>query len=464
MSSKRSKRRSIASQLVALFTLATALLLFCGLGVFYWVVAQHAESEDNAVLSDKLTALRADLKKASGWSLLENELRSVRAGEHTVYWVRVIDSNGHTVAETPGMEQMLPIAVFPAASVTDNAMRATKEYRVGSRLFSVVAAMERGSGQDYTLQLAQDRSSDEQFTREFGALVVIVLACGILAAAFIAFTVTKRGLRPLSELTHSLERVGPQHLNERVAPAGWPRELQPFASAFDEMLDRLEDSFTRLSQFSADLAHELRTPVANIFGEAQVALSRARSSDEYREVLESTATECEKLSGIVDNLLFVARADAARDKIHRTTFDGRAAVEKIAAYYQTIAEDRNISIQCTGNSEVHADSTLFARALGNLLDNALHHTPDGGKIEIAVTQRAGAAEVAVRDTGCGISAEHLPRVFDRFYRADSSRSSGGAGLGLALVKSITDLHGGTAAIQSKVDQGTAVVLTFPNKA
>jgi two-component system heavy metal sensor histidine kinase CusS len=464
MFSRRSERRSIASQLVIFFTLATALLLSCGFGVFYWVVARHALNEDNAVLIDKLTALRADMKKASGRNLLDNELRGTQPGEHVVYWVRILDSSGRNVTETPGMEQLLPATIFPAASSATDATHVTKEYRVGSRLFSLVAATDRGNGQNYTIQLAQDRSSDEQFTREFGALVAIVLACGILAAAFIAFTVTKRGLRPLSEMTHSLERVGPTHLDERVAPAGWPRELQPFASAFDKMLDRLEDSFTRLSQFSADLAHELRTPIANILGGAQVALSRARSSDEYREVVESTAAECDKLSGIVDNLLFVARADAARDRIHRTSFDGYAAVEKIAVYYRAIAEDRNISIRCAGNGEVYADSTLFARALGNLLDNALRHTPDGGKIDVSVTQHGEASEIAVSDTGCGIAAEHLPRVLDRFYRADSSRTSGGAGLGLALVKSITDLHGGSAVVQSQVGHGTTVVLTFPNKA
>src|SRR4030095_2848768 len=159
---------------------------------------------------------------------------------------------------------------------------------------------------------------------------------------------TRHGLHPLGEMTRSLERIGPTHLNERVAPAGWPRELRPLAVAFDEMLARLEESFTRLSQFSADLAHELRTPIANIMGEAQVALTRQRTPNEYREVIESTIAECERLSAIVDNLLFVARVDAAREPIERKLFDGRAAVEKLAAFYRTIAEDRHIAINCNG--------------------------------------------------------------------------------------------------------------------
>src|SRR5436190_19903710 len=152
-------------------------------------------------------------------------------------------------------------------------------------------------------------------------------------------------------MTRSLGRIGPTHLNERVAPAGWPRELQPLAVAFDAMLKRLDDSFTRLSQFSADLAHELRTPIANMLGEAQVALTRDRTAAEYRETIESSVAECDRLSRIVDNLLFVARVDAAREPIALKQFDARAAVEKIAAFYQTVAEDHHVTITCSGNGQ-----------------------------------------------------------------------------------------------------------------
>jgi len=309
--------------------------------------------------------------------------------------------------------------------------------------------------------VAQDRSSDEQVEREFGVLLIVVLAGSMVASALIAITVTKRGLRPLGEMTRSLERIGPTHLSERVALAGWPRELQPLAVAFDSMLARLEASFTRLSQFSADLAHELRTPIANILGEAQVALSRDRTSHAYREVIESTIAECERLSGIVDNLLFVARVDAAREPIERTRFDARAAVEKIATFYQTIAEDHHVAISCSGEGQIYADPALFERAVGNLVDNALRFTPKNGSIQIALAEHAADFEVAVSDNGYGIGPEHLPRVFDRFYRAESSRGSDGAGLGLALVKSIVELHGGSARIQSEVGRGTTVTLIFP---
>jgi len=250
-------------------------------------------------------------------------------------------------------------------------------------------------------------------------------------------------------------------LKEHISSAGWPRELQPLTIAFDEMLKRLDDSFTRLSQFSADLAHELRTPIANMLGEAQVALTRDRAAAEYRETIESSVAECERLSRIVDNLLFVARVDAAREPIARKQFDARAAVEKIAAFYQTVAEDRHVTISCSGDEQICADPDLFERAVGNLLDNALRFTAERGSIHIALSKHNSALEVAVSDTGSGIAPEHLPRVFDRFYRAESSRGSDGAGLGLSLVKSIVDLHGGSATIESEIGRGTTVKLTFP---
>jgi len=462
MSSKRTEPRSIAAKLVLLFTLAATLLLSCGLGVFYWIVVRHAFAEDNAVLADKISGLSADFRE-SGPGIFGEELRTHRAGEHTPYWIRVLDSGGRTITETPRMDRLIPPDVFPPAQTSTSSIRNPKDYRTGAKLFSLVAVGENTGGQTYTIQVAQDRSSDEQLEKRFGILLGVVLAGSILASAIIAITVTKHGLRPLGEMTRSLERIGPSHLNERVAPAGWPRELQPLATTFDAMLARLEDSFKRLSQFSADLAHELRTPVANIMGEGQVALTRERTPSEYREVIESSVAECERLSGIVDNLLFVARVDAARESIERQLLDARAAVEKIATFYRTLAEDRHVAIHCSGEGQIYADPVLFERAVSNLVDNALRFTPEGGTIQISITVKAAHSQVTVSDDGCGITPEHLPRVFDRFYRADSSRSSGGAGLGLALVKSIVDLHGGTARIESKVNRGTTVTLIFPNK-
>lgn len=464
MFSKSTEPRSIASQLVFFFTLASSFLLCCGLGVLYWIFVRHAFEEDTAGLADKVLALRADLKIASDPQALNEELKSQHAGgERVAYWVRVVNAGGGSVAETPGMGALLPPGIFPAPDSSNQSVGNAKDYRIGGKFFALVTTVEEAGGRPYTMQVAQDRSGDEQFVKKFGALLAVVLALGVLASAVIAVTVTKRGLRPLREMARSVKSFGPERLHERIPPHGWPRELQPLAVAFDEMFDRLEDSFTRLSQFSADLAHELRTPIANIRGEGEVALTRVRTADEYREVIESSVGECERLSGIVDNLLFLARAEAAEGHIQRVMFDGRAAVEKIAAFYEPIAEEHHTALTCSGRGEIFADPMLFGRAVSNLVENALRYTPFGGRIRISVAAGRADSQISVQDSGCGIAAEHLPRVFDRFYRAESSRSSQGSGLGLALVKSITDLHGGSAVLASDVDRGTTVTLTFPNQ-
>ncbi len=402
MSSKRTKHGSIAWQLILLFTLATSLLLACGLGVFYAIVIQHAVAEDNAVLADRVAALRADIHE-SGPGVFAEELKSRQPREHTAYWIRMLDPQGRTYAETPGMDRSLPPEIFPPPQKSVSTVGSLKSYRTGPKLFSLVALNEESGSQLYTLQVAQDRSSDERVERNFAVLFIMVLGGSVLGSAFIAVMVTKRGLRPLQEMTQSVARVGPTHLKERVTPAEWPRELKPLAIAFDDMLKRLDDSFTRLSHFSADLAHELRTPIANMIGEAQVALTRDRTGAEYRETIESTVGECERLSRIVDNLLFVARVDAAREPIARNRFDARAAVEKIAAFYQTIAEDHHVTISCSGEGQISADPVLFERAVGNLVDNALRFTPENGSIQIALAEHDGDFELAVSDNGCGIA-------------------------------------------------------------
>jgi two-component system heavy metal sensor histidine kinase CusS len=460
MSSKPAEPRSIASQLVLLFTLAAAFLLCCGLGALYWIVVRHAFEEDNEVLGDKMAAVRADLRAPGGINVVTEELKAIRGGERAAYWVRVIDSAGRILAESPEMSTLLPPAAFPPTSPKLRSEN-PKDFRAGDRLFSLATSDDNNGGQRLTIQVAQDRTADDRFMKQFAALLAAVLALGVLASAIIAISVTKRGLRPLGEMTHALKRVGPKQLHERVTAVGWPRELQPLALAFDDMLGRLEDSFVRLSQFSADLAHELRTPIGNIRGEGEVALTRSRTTEEYREVIESTVAECQHLADIVDNLLFLARTEAAESPLQRTTFDGRVAIERIAAFYEPVAEDQKVTITCTGDANVVADEMLFGRAVSNLLENALHHTPAAGTILVALTQRGSESEVLVNDTGTGIAAEHLPRVFDRFYRADSARSSDGSGLGLALVKSIMDLHGGTATIESQFNRGTTVTLRFP---
>jgi two-component system heavy metal sensor histidine kinase CusS len=231
------------------------------------------------------------------------------------------------------------------------------------------------------------------------------------------------------------------------------------------MLDRLQDSFRRLTEFASDMAHDLRTPINNLLGEAQVALSKPRSAAEYRIAIESAIEEYERLSRMMENMLFLARSDNAKASLSRVSLDASRSVAKVLSYFEMLAEDRSITLvaRCESGLTVGADAIMFERALGNLISNALRHALAGSEVTVrAVADGAGGARIEVSNHGPDIAPEYLEVVFDRFRRVGTARESagGGAGLGLAIVKSIMALHGGSAGVAS--GGGTTVfTLNFP---
>jgi two-component system heavy metal sensor histidine kinase CusS len=250
-------------------------------------------------------------------------------------------------------------------------------------------------------------------------------------------------------------------LNERIQSEGYPIELADLALTFNAMLDRLKESFERLTRFSADLAHELRTPVNNIRGEIEVALARSRTTHEYREVLVSNLEEAVRLSELIGSLLFLARTESPGTHIKREVVRMGELLETVRDYYEGPADQAGVALAVNAPAGLQAmlDRSLMQRALGNLVSNALAHTPSGGRIDLSAGQSTAVLEICVSDSGCGIPEESIPRLFDRFYRVDPARSqSGGFGLGLSIVRGIMLLHGGQVQIASELGKGTRVTL------
>jgi two-component system, OmpR family, heavy metal sensor histidine kinase CusS len=260
--------------------------------------------------------------------------------------------------------------------------------------------------------------------------------------------------------------ISSTNLRERIHPEGYPFELASLASTFNQMLDRLEESFERISRFSADIAHDLRTPVNNIRGEAEVALARARTVDEYRDVLESSLEEAVRLSELIGDLLFLARTESPLTELNRESVNIFELLTTVRDYYEASATDAAVSLVVNDDSgplNAQLDRSLMLRAVSNLVSNAIAHTPAGGTVTLAATSEGAAIRIEVSDTGIGIPADALPRVFDRFFRVDPSRSkiSGSTGLGLAIVQGILTLHGGGTEIASQFGRGTRVTLRIP---
>jgi two-component system heavy metal sensor histidine kinase CusS len=318
-------------------------------------------------------------------------------------------------------------------------------------------------GKIRTIQVAMDVSEDDALIVEYHDKLMGSLFAGIFLCAGIGFSVARKTLGPLGEITKAAERITVPLIAERLDPERWPTELRTLAAAFNSMLDRLEQSFTRLSQFSSDLAHELRTPINNLIGEAEIAISHGGTPDEFRHTLESSLEELARLSRIIDSLLFLARAENPKTRIECTRFEVYGEVKKLCVFYEWTAEEKGVTLTCSGSGFIAADLLLVNRAVSNLISNALKYTSSPGKVEVIVRQPDDhSMEITVRDTGLGIEQKDVPYIFDRFFRSDSARSKcpQGAGLGLAIVKSIMDLHGGAIDIQSEPGLGTAVTLLF----
>jgi two-component system heavy metal sensor histidine kinase CusS len=317
-----------------------------------------------------------------------------------------------------------------------------------------------------TIQIAIDISQKEAFLARF-RLWFCVITLGTLAIfPVVGYQIARQGIRPVEEMAATARRISSTHLGERILAEGYPFELASLAGTFNEMLDRLEDSFERISKFSADIAHDLRTPVNNIRGEAEVALARARTIDEYRDVLESSLEEAVRLSDLIGNLLFLARTESPLMHLRLERVDVAKLLDGVREYYEASAADSGISLSTRFGDEpviAELDKTLMQRAVGNLVSNAVAHTQAGGWVVMATNSESAVVRIEVSDTGIGIPPEALPRVFDRFFRVDPSRSqaSGGTGLGLAIVQGIMQLHGGKVEIVSEPGKGTRVILSMP---
>ncbi|MFM0140700.1 heavy metal sensor histidine kinase [Caballeronia grimmiae] len=288
----------------------------------------------------------------------------------------------------------------------------------------------------------------------------------VAVTMLLAYWVTSRGLMPLKLMAAKAAEITPNRMSARLDVAHAPAELQSLAASFNAMLDRLEHGYERLLQFSADLAHELRTPIGVLIGETQVMLAHERSVAEYRGVLESNLEELERLSRIAQNILFLAQADHSQQPMERERIDIREELETIAAYFEGIAEERRITFAIDASGEMHANAIMCRRAIGNVVVNAVRYAAAGTVVQLSGHADADGACIVVGNRGAVIAQQELARLFDRFYRGDAARSefTESSGLGLSIVQAIMRMHGGSASAACSPDGWIEFTLRFPASA
>lgn len=464
---------SLANRLTRHYVMSAAVILGLAVYVLHWTIEESLDARDRAQVLSKVQVLQTLLREHFDKpEILISEIEHEAAENQALkYYLRILDARGETLLETTGMKDVLPPAIFPpAAPIATTRLAGGKGalFRHETYLLAAVEAIAGGGvSRKRSLQVGLELSSTNTIIAGYHRVLLIVLVVGVTLMGLAGWLIARRGVRPLWELAEATGRITASRLNERVSGQQWPAELGRLAGAFDEMLVRLEDSFRRLTDFSSDLAHALRNPINNLRGEAEVALSRVRSPDEYQQVLASSLEEFDRLSRMIDGLLFLARADDARVAIQRAPLSARRELEAVGEFYDAVAVEGQVTLTSEGDAAFVGDPMLVRRAVSNLVGNALKHTRPGGRVVLATrSSEDGGAEISVRDDGAGIPAEMLPRVFERFFQVDKSRdlTAKGAGLGLAIVQSIMRLHNGEVKVESTPGRGTTVTLRFPGSA
>jgi len=440
---------------------ATLVLLLACLAVL--ALDHELDSRARKSLGAKMTqiehGLRIDLKSVD-LQTSAHPLLDVVMGHDNMSLSVIALTGRHSALLTlgPGLDAQALMQIPGTAQLAFSSWRDSD----GNHLLTASRLMRLQDGSEVRVLLTVNRADDHSLLQAYLRSTLVALPLLLLLIGVGAWKLVQRGLKPLRRFRQIAEQVSAQQLALRLPVEGLPLELSDLAKAINIMLDRLDSGVQQLSQFSDDLAHELRTPIGNLMGKAQVTLARERPVEQYRDVLEASIEELTRLNRIINDMLFLAQVSQPQTQVPLKSVALADEVARVSELFEFSAEQKGITLRQQGWGAVQADRLMVQRALSNMLSNAIRHSPEGQAIDIVIERRGDELCLWVENHGPGIEPEHLPYLFDRFYRAGSGRSrlEGGTGLGLAIVKSIMDVHGGRVEVSSQLNGLTRFSLVF----
>lgn len=447
--------RALSVRLAVMFALVSTLLLgSIGFYLYQSLQREIAWRDDQALLGrlERMQALLDDSESIDALRSRPQLYENMLGNRDSLLWI--VDDAGQRLIEIN--PALLPLPVLPAA------LQATLGDSQSSEPLRLAWLDVSRGDRRLTLIAGKLLSEREQMLAAYRLKLWLALSVGALLAFALGWLVSQRGLRPVRLLATRAAAIDVQHLHLRLDEFKDVSELQALSQALNQMLARLEDGFAQLSRFSEDLAHEMRTPLSNLMGHAQQTLVRKRPLDEYQNLLVSNLEEYERLARMIDSMLFLARTEQANASINRQTVDLHELLEQLCEYFEGTAQESAMALINQASGTLIADPQLLRRALANLLANALRYGLPDSAVTISSHLRDGTCEISVHNSGPAIAAEHLPRLFERFYRCDPSRNQpdDSGGLGLAIVRSIMQAHGGQVSVVSN-EAGTRFSLLFP---
>ena len=440
---------TLTARLTALYTLVSATVLLGLGGLTVLAVQAHFDELDQATLRDKVHLIQELGGTSASLPEFTTRLHDVMHSHHGL---------AVTVRNADGI-------LFRSESMHADGGGAAPPPAHWQTVQDTLPSPEPGGG-TLSVQAALDPIHHTHFMGRFQLILWAYVALATLTSGLLGWLAARNGLSPLRAMKARAQAVSAQRLDERMPVDAVPVELADLAQSLNDMLLRLQTDFERLSAFSSDLAHELRTPISNLLTETQVTLSQKRTADDYRNTLASNSEELQRLARMVSDMLFLAKTEHGLALPHPEAIALDTEVAALADFYEALAADKCLQLVTEGAAQMEGDRLMVRRALSNLLSNAIRHSPEHGQVHIAIRSTPQGAEVRVSNQGEAIAPDVLPRLFDRFYRADTARrhpASDGAGLGLAITRAIMQAHGGTVSASSEhgINRFT---LVFPGRA
>ena len=464
------RHMSLATRIGLLFAVFVASVYGISGFHLYQSLSQQLRERDDATLLMAIDMLRHQLEEFEGVDAVRSDphrLLDFVIG-HKGMFLTIRDSEGALLVASPKSGALSP-GDPPVAENHNPDIVTIRDWQSHDgkrgRVLSVWAKVGKESDSRVLLIVArEDQKETAAGLRAHLEDLLWTILIGAFTTAIFGYIIARRGLQSLRAVAKTASEITASQLGERLRVEDAPLELKEMVHAFNRMLDRLEDSFRRLTQFSSDIAHDLRTPISNLMIETQVVLAQRRSISEYEALLAANIEEYERLTRMLENMLFLARAENAQVALHSDSISASVELKRIAEYFEGMADEMGVTVDIDASGTLVADAILFRRAVSNLVANAIRHTPSGGHVTIRGHEQApDKFVVGVSNPGSGIAPEHLSKIFDRFYRVDDSRgeSQSSSGLGLAIVKSIVTLHGGSVRVESIPNNLTTFSLVFP---
>lgn len=446
----------LSLRLALMFALTSCLLLGAVAAYLYHSLAREIIWRDDQALLGRLQRMQVLLDDADSIEALRSRpqlYQNMLGNRDSVLWI--LDARGHVLIEVNPSALPLP-KLAAAAAPTLGHDRDTPALRLA---WLDVAQ----GGQALKLIAGKGADEREQMLAAYRIRIWLALSVAASLAFALGWLVSQRGLTPVRQLAAQATAIDVRHLHIRLDDFGHTTELQALSEALNQMLARLEQGFAQLSRFSEDLAHEMRTPLTNLMGQSQQLLDRQRSPEDYQNLLASNVEEYERLARMIDSMLLLARCEQPTAMLKRQKVELHQLVTQLCDYFEGMAEERGMQLVNHCHGQLDAEPLLLRRALANLIANALRYGATDSTVMISTTSNTGVMAISVHNHGEPIAAQHLPHLFERFYRCDPSRHQpdDSGGLGLAIVRSIMHAHGGEATASSD-HNGTTFTLRFPN--